>query len=136
MAVKMIGLDLDQTFLDFNKKIPEENVDAVREALAEGMEVLPVTGRPFGAIPEEILDFCGVDMGLIPMTDVDVSFKGAGWCGFFYRMLHFELQMPSRDIASLIPFDDLVLSYPGLHTVDEYMAVDIIKKKINRLLAK
>ena len=36
MMIKMIGLDLDQTFLDSNKGIPEENVKAVREALAEG----------------------------------------------------------------------------------------------------
>ena len=52
----MIGLDLDQTFLDSNKGIPEENVKAVREALAAGIEVLPVTGRPLNAVPAYIMD--------------------------------------------------------------------------------
>ena len=53
--IKMIGLDLDGTFLDSNKNIPEENIRAVTEALDRGICVLPVTGRPFGAIPKEIL---------------------------------------------------------------------------------
>ena len=53
--VRMIGLDLDGTFLDSNKHIPEENIKAVTEALERGICVLPVTGRPFGAIPKEIL---------------------------------------------------------------------------------
>ena len=51
----MIGLDLDGTFLDSDKKIPEENITAVRDALERGITVLPVTGRPFHAVPEEIL---------------------------------------------------------------------------------
>ena len=53
--IKMIGLDLDGTFLDSDKNIPEENIRAVSEALEKGICVLPVTGRPFGAVPEEIL---------------------------------------------------------------------------------
>ena len=53
--IKMIGLDLDGTFLDSDKKIPEENINTVRDALARGITVLPVTGRPFHAVPEEIL---------------------------------------------------------------------------------
>ena len=55
IMIKMIGLDLDGTFLDSNKHIPEENILAVSEALERGICVLPVTGRPFGAVPEEIL---------------------------------------------------------------------------------
>ncbi len=53
--IKMIGLDLDGTFLSSSKSIPEENIIAVSEALDRGICVLPVTGRPFGAVPEEIL---------------------------------------------------------------------------------
>ena len=53
--IRMIGLDLDGTFLDSNKEIPEENIKAVTEALERGICVLPVTGRPFAAVPQEIL---------------------------------------------------------------------------------
>ena len=53
--IGMIGLDLDGTFLDSGKNIPPANAAAVIEALRAGITVLPVTGRPFYAIPEEIL---------------------------------------------------------------------------------
>ena len=56
MNIKMIGLDLDQTLLDSKKQVPEENVKAIREALAAGIEVLPVTGRPVNAVPAPIMN--------------------------------------------------------------------------------
>ena len=55
MGIRLVGIDLDDTFLDKEKKIPEENLRAVEEALALGIEVMPVTGRPLNSIPGYIL---------------------------------------------------------------------------------
>ncbi len=48
------------------------------------------------------------------------------WIGFTYRHLAFASGKPSGELAKLLPFDTMVAYYPGLHTVDEDMAVEII----------
>ena len=50
----------------------------------------------------------------------------AGWLGFTYRQLHFETGLPSKQLCEIIPIERLVLSYEGLHTVDEDMASEIL----------
>ena len=44
--------------------------------------------RVYFATPEEILDFCGIDLDSISKTDYDVSFNCAGWIGYIYRQLY------------------------------------------------
>lgn len=45
--MKLIGIDLDGTLLNHEKKISKENINAIRDAQSEGIEVSIVTGRPF-----------------------------------------------------------------------------------------
>ena len=52
--VKLIAFDLDGTFLDDRKHIPEENLRAIRYAAEKGAVVVPATGRLFLGIPEEL----------------------------------------------------------------------------------
>ena len=52
--VRLIGIDLDETFLDHDKKLIEENIIACREAMDKGIVVMPVTGRPLNSIPEDV----------------------------------------------------------------------------------
>ena len=58
--------------------------------------------------------------------DESISLAAAGWIGFVYRELHFATGLSSRELVRKVPFDDLNLSYAGLHTVDEDMAMEII----------
>ena len=51
--IKLIALDLDDTFLDDDKGIPKENELAVQEAIAKGVYVVVSTGRSLTAIPME-----------------------------------------------------------------------------------
>ena len=53
--VRMIGIDLDDTYLNSEKNVPAENSAAVSLALDRGILVLPVTGRPPAAVPETVL---------------------------------------------------------------------------------
>ena len=57
--LKLIAFDLDGTFLDDLKRIPEENLQAIREAAEKGIHVVPATGRLYGGLPAELreLDF-------------------------------------------------------------------------------
>lgn len=53
---KLIAFDLDGTFLDKDKKIPEENLRAIERAAEEGVHIVPATGRLFSGMPKELLE--------------------------------------------------------------------------------
>jgi len=52
--LKLIAFDLDGTFLDDRKKIPEENLRAIRTAAEKGIYIVPATGRLYEALPAEL----------------------------------------------------------------------------------
>lgn len=68
---------------------------------------------------------------IVPMPKQEqifpVSCATAGWIGFMYRYIQIETGIASRELRKKVPFEKLAISYPGLHTVDEQMAFDIIK---------
>lgn len=77
----------------------------------------------------EIKDLCPlVPEGKRCPTDI------ASWIGFTYRQLYLETGVSSAELARVVPYDALFVSYVGLHTVDEEMATDIICE--NRGLTK
>lgn len=60
--------------------------------------------------------------------DVDV----ACWIGYTYRQLYFETQIPSRELVELIPFEVMCQYYPGMHTIDEEEAAELMIKNMKR----
>ena len=60
MEYKLLGFDLDGTILPGEKKLPARTKRALEEAIAQGMIVLPATGRPFSGIPKEIMEVKGI----------------------------------------------------------------------------
>ena len=59
--IRLIGLDMDGTVLDEEKKISQENKRVIGQAIENGIIVLPVTGRPLEGVPEEFLNIKGVE---------------------------------------------------------------------------
>ncbi len=57
--IRLIGVDLDGTALDSQKRISGENVRVFRECRARGIEIVPVTGRPASGIYAEHIDAIG-----------------------------------------------------------------------------
>ena len=55
MTVKLIAFDLDGTLLDDDKHLPPENFAALQAAHAQGIFLVPATGRILKALPEELL---------------------------------------------------------------------------------
>ena len=51
---RLIAFDLDGTFLDDEKQIPEETLRAIERAAGRGVEIVPATGRIYRGIPEEL----------------------------------------------------------------------------------
>ena len=60
MAIKLIALDLDGTTLNKEGKLGERNRRALQAAADRGVNIVIATGRPFCALPQEILDFAPV----------------------------------------------------------------------------
>ncbi len=54
LVYRLLAFDLDGTLLNDKKELPEENLQALREAAARGMIPVPATGRILRGIPEEI----------------------------------------------------------------------------------
>lgn len=54
--------------------------------------------------------------------DMDI----AGWIGFTYRQLFITTGVHSAELIKIVPFDAMCRYYPGLHTIDEENAVDVI----------
>ena len=59
MDIKLIALDLDGTLLTTDKRLTDENRDALRNAADKGIEIVPCTGRFYLGIPDIVreLDF-------------------------------------------------------------------------------
>ena len=58
--IKMVGLDLDGTLLNEEKKMTAYTRMVLEKSLAQGIEVLVSTGRAITAIPEDVLSIPGM----------------------------------------------------------------------------
>lgn len=56
MNIKLIGLDLDGTLFNDEKRISENNYKAVKEAMDKGILAVPVSGRPITGLPSVFKD--------------------------------------------------------------------------------
>src|SRR5437868_264178 len=45
--IRLIGIDVDGTLLNTRGELPQENIDAIHEAVAAGIHVAIVTGRSY-----------------------------------------------------------------------------------------
>jgi Cof subfamily protein (haloacid dehalogenase superfamily) len=53
-VIRLIAFDLDGTVVNSAKKISARTLAAVERAKAEGVHIVPATGRQFDAIPDEV----------------------------------------------------------------------------------
>lgn len=58
--MKLIALDLDGTLFNNKSQISKENIKAIKEATAAGINVVISTGRPFGGLPFEAIKDTGI----------------------------------------------------------------------------
>ena len=60
MPCRLIAFDLDGTLLDNDKRIPEENLRALRAAAERGVLLVPATGRILRGIPPALRELSGL----------------------------------------------------------------------------
>ena len=66
---RLIALDLDGTLLDAEKRLPPENAAALARAAAEGIEIVPATGRFYRGVPQLVRD--------LPFVNYFITVNGA-----------------------------------------------------------
>ncbi|MGN0354358.1 MAG: Cof-type HAD-IIB family hydrolase [Muricoprocola sp.] len=54
MSIKLLAIDMDGTCLNSKNKISDENLFWLRKARAQGMEIIPTTGRTLTCIPYQL----------------------------------------------------------------------------------
>lgn len=77
--------------------------------------------------PDECMDFIRPEIGTFE-TDLYFDEEVAGWIGWMYRFICFQTGISSKKLNEKVSFNSMCAYYPGLHTVDERMAVEIISK--------
>lgn len=65
---------------------------------------------------------------LLVKTESVQNIDAAAWIGFMYRYLFICTGIMSAELVKTVTYDVMLGYYPGLHTVDEDMAIDIICK--------
>lgn len=63
--IKLIALDLDGTALDGRSRLADETKEALSKAVEAGVHVVIDTGRPFCALPQDILDFKDIEYVIV-----------------------------------------------------------------------
>lgn len=59
-SIRLVALDLDGTLLNSKKLISPRNLAALERARAQGVLVVPITGRPAQGLPQAVLDLPGL----------------------------------------------------------------------------
>lgn len=62
--IRMVGLDLDGTVFNEEKKITPNTKRVLQKAAEQGVIVLPATGRPEQGLPKEMLEIPGIQYAL------------------------------------------------------------------------
>lgn len=62
--IKLVAMDLDNTLLDSDKQISKHTEEVLKEAIRQGVYIVPATGRIFKAIPEFLRNIEGVRYAL------------------------------------------------------------------------
>lgn len=65
MAIKLIGLDLDGTLFNSQKKLTAHTCDVLARAIRRGVHVVPATGRPRVGLPEQLLTIPGIQYAVV-----------------------------------------------------------------------
>lgn len=64
MDIKCIALDLDCTTLDAQGRLSLGNRDALEYAIAKGVHVVIASGRPFDALPQDVITVPGIEYAI------------------------------------------------------------------------
>ena len=81
--MKLIALDLDGTLFNNKSQISRENIKAIKEATASGINVVISTGRPFGGLPFEAIKGTGIRYAITVLFILEICDNLYYYCNRF-----------------------------------------------------
>ncbi len=105
--MKLIALDLDGTLFNNKSQISKENIKAIKEATAAGINVVISTGRPFGGLPFEAIKDTGIRYA--------ITANGSAIYEIDTKKCLYENCLSDETAFSIIDYDDKARSYGCLH---------------------
>lgn len=96
--IRIIALDLDGTLLNSNKELTERNYRALEAAAARGIEIVPTTGRFFGAMPAVIRD--------LSFVNYVITINGAQVRSIHTGEVLYRAEIPWRQAVEIMSFLD------------------------------
>ena len=96
--IKVIGLDLDGTLLDPDKKISQFTFDTLKEASERGIEIVPSTGRYFSAMPACIRE--------MPFVHYSININGASVADVRTGEKLYTAEIPLSEALSIMRYLD------------------------------
>lgn len=96
--IKVIGLDLDGTLLDPDKKISQFTFDTLSEAAERGIEIVPSTGRYYSAMPACIRE--------LPFVHYSININGASVCDVKTGEKLYTAEIPLQEALDIMRYLD------------------------------
>lgn len=103
LDIKMIGFDLDNTLLTSKKELSEYTKEVLKQAVRQGIILLPATGRPLCGLPEDIRNFPGIRYAL--------TANGARLLDLKENRILYERLVPCETVEKLL---DIFLKYDAI----------------------
>lgn len=96
--IKIIALDLDGTLLNSQKELSCENYRTLEAAAAQGIEIVPTTGRFYNAMPQVIRD--------LPFVNYAITINGAQIYDKRQDSSIFRAEIPLEQALQIMEFMD------------------------------
>lgn len=117
MNIKAIAFDLDGTFLSIEKKLIQENIEAIQRAGNIGISIIPATGRFWKTIPDVLKE--------LDVIDYVISINGAFVINKKNNEVIYESTIPYEQALTIYDYlDSLDCLYDGYLENDGYMPTD------------
>lgn len=121
--IRIIALDLDGTLLNSNKELSRRNYEALEEAARRGIEIVPTTGRYYGALPQVIRQ--------LPFVNYVITVNGAQVRNLRNGEVLYTAEIPWQQAIEIMSFlDNLPVIY-DCYMKDEAWMTAAQKEKIN-----
>ncbi len=96
--IRLIALDLDGTLLNSEKLLTTACAQALHFAAAQGIEIVPTTGRFFNGMPESIRS--------LPFLHYAITINGAQVCNVQNHAVLYRAEIPVAEVIAAMEFLD------------------------------
>ena len=120
--IKIIALDLDGTLLNSNKELSERNYRALESAAQRGIQIVPTTGRFYGAMPQVIRQ--------LPFVNYVITINGAQVRDLRTGEVLYRAEIPWRQAIEIMSYLDTLPVVYDCFMDDAAWMTEALKEKI------